>query len=357
MSSFIRFFFTIIHSEIKDILFKSNNFTLNKEQFLTNFKHLLHENDLPLLVNYFNNYFTYLILNYNRISKILYFFKFLIQQTTFPKSYYKEEDEMNIDENNLIFNLIQTEWFKKRRSKKEIIKNLYLNLTETGFLNVKEWFYKFNNKETNSIHFFFNNFLKQFFPLNFNNFYTTTINDTLLFTLKYDNEKEEDLNNFLINIINSSFNLNINILLTQNNLQINNNTTNNSTDNSIINNNTENENLINFIKQNDLAINELYNLLDKSFINNNFFSNSFFFNYLLDCIKYFNIKDSKGHKWSQSTLLFAQDVLQGIGYNLYDNLVRGVIENNMKTSSFHYNLPLPYSSTLDYHFNINNYVF
>ena len=83
---------------------------------------------------------------------------------------------------------------------------------------------------------------------------------------------------------------------------------------------------------------ELINLLIVSLQNQHLTDQDFLFHYIYETLKYIN---NKKHDFSSSLLLFGRDLLNSIGYNLYDGLLRGGEKPNLVLPASS-NLRLPF---------------
>jgi hypothetical protein len=68
---------------------------------------------------------------------------------------------------------------------------------------------------------------------------------------------------------------------------------------------------------------------------------------------FFNVEDLRGGRWSPDLILFGRRIIGWIGEKAYDRILNGAMEvmisNNLIDSS-HFNIPLPSSSLLNYHY-------
>ena len=80
---------------------------------------------------------------------------------------------------------------------------------------------------------------------------------------------------------------------------------------------------------------------------------TFFFKYINDSMKHLLQNDIRGHRWSDTVLIFSQELLSTCGYNVYDNVIRGALASYFPTTK-RCNLILPSSSTLDKYFHHKN---
>ena len=72
----------------------------------------------------------------------------------------------------------------------------------------------------------------------------------------------------------------------------------------------------------------LKKLFEKALASEKLVPGTLLFIYLEDCFNFLICEDARGHRWSPSVLSFAQDLLLPLGYNNYDNILRGKISKD-----------------------------